>query len=76
MEPRRGAVDHSEGVKDAHRAVARAVRRHPPPGLGQRQDLRKIFRDVSPSVVVIRAKGQEITTTGTTRFGETGSGVR
>jgi len=39
------------------------------------QDLRKIFKEVSPSVVVIRAKGQEVTSAGTSRFSETGSGV-
>jgi len=39
------------------------------------QDLRKIFKEVSPSVVVIRAKGQEVTSGGTSRFSETGSGV-
>jgi S1-C subfamily serine protease len=39
------------------------------------QDLRKLFQQVSPSVVVIRAGGQEVTSTGTTRFTETGSGV-
>jgi S1-C subfamily serine protease len=39
------------------------------------QDLRKLFQQVSPSVVVIRASGQEVTSSGTTRFTETGSGV-
>ena len=39
------------------------------------QDLRKVFHDVSPSVVVIRAKGQEVTGSGTKHFSETGSGV-
>jgi S1-C subfamily serine protease len=39
------------------------------------QDLRTVFKEVSPSVVVIRASGQEITSGGTTRFLETGSGV-
>jgi serine protease Do len=35
----------------------------------------EVFRKVAPSVVVIRAKGQEIAASGQTRFGETGSGV-
>src|SRR5207248_4671369 len=39
------------------------------------QDLRTVFKEVSPTVVVIRASGQEITSGGTTRFLETGSGV-
>ena len=45
------------------------------PPLVSAQDLRKVFKDVSPSVVVIRASGQEITSSGTTHFSETGSGV-
>ena len=39
------------------------------------QDLRPVFRKVSPSVAVIRAKGQDVTASGQTRFNETGSGV-
>ncbi len=35
----------------------------------------EVFRKVTPSVVVIRAKGSEVTATGTVRFNETGSGV-
>ena len=34
-----------------------------------------VFRKVAPSVVVIRAKGGDITTQGQTHFTETGSGV-
>jgi S1-C subfamily serine protease len=34
-----------------------------------------VFRKVAPSVVVIRAKGHEVATSGQTRFSETGSGV-
>jgi serine protease Do len=34
-----------------------------------------VFRKVTPSVVVIRAKGSEVTTAGVVRFSETGSGV-
>ena len=33
----------------------------------------EVFRKVAPSVVVIRARGQEIAASGQTRFGETGS---
>src|SRR5215813_11502824 len=35
----------------------------------------EVFRKVVASVVVIRAKGHEVATTGQTRFSETGSGV-
>ena len=35
----------------------------------------EVFRKVTPSVVVIRAKGTEVTASGQTRFLETGSGV-
>jgi serine protease Do len=41
----------------------------------QAQTAGDVFRKVAPSVVVIRAKGQEIAASGQTRFGETGSGV-
>ena len=34
----------------------------------------EVFRKVAPSVVVIRAKGHEVATSGQTRFSETGSG--
>jgi serine protease Do len=39
------------------------------------QSLGDIFRQVNPSVVVIRAKGSEVESSGVTRFIETGSGV-
>src|SRR5947207_12296654 len=45
------------------------------PLVADAQDLRTVFKEVSPTVVVIRASGQEITSGGTTRFLETGSGV-
>jgi serine protease Do len=35
----------------------------------------EVFRKVTPSVVVIKAKGSEVTAGGVTRFTETGSGV-
>ena len=39
------------------------------------QTVRDVFRSVTPSVVVIRAKGGDVTAAGQTRFLETGSGV-
>ena len=45
----------------------------PRPAAGQ--SVRDVFRSVTPSVVVIRAKGQDVTASGQTRFSETGSGV-
>jgi serine protease Do len=41
----------------------------------QAQNLDDVFRKVSPTVVVVRAKGRDITAGGITRFTETGSGV-
>src|SRR6267142_850196 len=38
------------------------------------QTVREVFQKVAPSVVVIRAKGRDVTAGGQTRFGETGSG--
>ncbi len=47
----------------------------PPPGV-RAQDVEQVFRQVSPSVVVIRAKGREVTAArGIATFSETGSGV-
>jgi serine protease Do len=39
------------------------------------QNLDDIFRRVSPSVVVVRSKGRDVSAGGVTRFNETGSGV-
>jgi serine protease Do len=39
------------------------------------QNVGEVFRKVSPSVVVIRAKGRDVAAGGETRFTETGSGV-
>ena len=39
------------------------------------QTVGEVFRKVTPSVVVIRAKGREVSAAGQTRFTETGSGV-
>jgi serine protease Do len=41
----------------------------------QAQNLNEVFRKANPSVVVIRARGRDVSTTGVTRFSETGSGV-
>src|SRR5262245_65866044 len=43
--------------------------------LGEAQTPGEVFRKVSPSVVVIRAKGRDISASGQSRFAETGSGV-
>ena len=45
------------------------------PVAGTAQTPGEVFRKVTPSVVVIRAKGSEVTTGGQVRFTETGSGV-
>jgi serine protease Do len=45
------------------------------PSRGEAQSLNEVYRRVSTSVVVIRARGQEVTAEGTTRFKEIGSGV-
>jgi serine protease Do len=39
------------------------------------QTVRELFQKVAPSVVVIRARGREVTAEGQARFTETGSGV-
>ena len=45
------------------------------PSPGWPQGLGEHYRKASPSVVVIRAKGREVSTGGVVRFGEIGSGV-
>ena len=39
------------------------------------QNMDDVFRKASPTVVVVRAKGRDVTAAGVTRFTETGSGV-
>jgi serine protease Do len=39
------------------------------------QNLNELFSKVNPSVVVIRARGRDVSNVGVTRFSETGSGV-
>jgi hypothetical protein len=45
------------------------------PPLASAETLGEVYRRVNPSVVVIRARGEEITETGLSRFKEVGSGV-
>ena len=45
------------------------------PSPGEGQSLNEVYRRVSTSVVVIRARGQEVTADGLARFKEIGSGV-
>jgi S1-C subfamily serine protease len=45
------------------------------PGGARGQNMGDLFRRVNPSVVVIRAKGSDVESSGVTRFVETGSGV-
>ena len=45
------------------------------PGTVEAQTVRDLFKKVTPSVVVIRAKGRDVTTGGQIGFTETGSGV-
>ena len=47
----------------------------PSPAPAQSQSLDDIFNRVSPTVVVVRAKGRDVNASGITRFNETGSGV-
>ena len=44
-------------------------------GHAHAQNLNELFSKVNPSVVVIRAKGRDVSNVGVTRFSETGSGV-
>ena len=44
-------------------------------GVAAAQTVREVFEKVEPSVVVIRARGRDVTSAGQTRFTETGSGV-
>ena len=45
------------------------------PGVVSAQSVGELFRQVTPSVVVIRASGREVRASGEVRFSETGSGV-
>ena len=62
--------------RDGRRAVMLALALlFTAPSRGEAQSLNEVYRRVSTSVVVIRARGQEVTAEGTTRFKEIGSGV-
>jgi serine protease Do len=61
-------------------AVGQAVEAQAPartqvPGQSQSQSLDDLFTRVSPTVVVVRAKGRDVGAEGITHFNETGSGV-
>jgi len=45
------------------------------PALAVAQPVGDVFRQVSPSVVVIRSRGRDVSASGPVRFGEIGSGV-
>ena len=47
----------------------------PVPASAQSESLDDLFHRVSPTVVVVRAKGRDVNASGITRFNETGSGV-
>jgi len=56
-------------------ALAAAVTLFAPDTIARAQNLNELFRKVNPSVVVIRARGRDVSNVGITRFSETGSGV-
>jgi serine protease Do len=45
------------------------------PAPTEAQTVREVFQKVAPSVVVIRGRGRDVTSSGQTRYTETGSGV-
>jgi len=45
------------------------------PSSGESESVADVFRQVSPSVVVVRAKGRDVSATGAVNVSETGSGV-
>jgi len=62
--------------RDGRRAVTLALAfLFTAPSLGESESLNDAYRRVSTSVVVIRARGQEVTEEGTIKFKEIGSGV-
>jgi serine protease Do len=46
-----------------------------PPAPARAQAVSDVFRQVSPSVVVIHVRGRDVAASGLVRFGEIGSGV-
>jgi serine protease Do len=61
------------GVALVATVIGSALIRSPDPVAAQ--TVREVFEKVAPTVVVIRARGREVTTGGQSRFAETGSGV-
>ena len=66
------AMRHGLGLSLAALFVSALAMASVPAGA---QTVREVFEKVSPSVVVIRARGRDVTASGQTRFAETGSGV-
>jgi serine protease Do len=66
------AIRHGLGLSLAAMFVSALAMGPVPAGA---QTVREVFETVSPSVVVIRARGRDVTASGQTRFSETGSGV-
>ena len=66
------AIRHRLGLSLAAMFVSALAMGPVPAGA---QTVREVFEKVSPSVVVIRARGRDVTASGQTRFSETGSGV-
>src|SRR5687767_4016347 len=66
------AMGHGLGLSLAALLVSALAMGPVPAGA---QTVREVFEKVSPSVVVIRARGRDVTASGQTRFAETGSGV-
>ena len=62
-------------MRAAHAIILAALTILSIPAAGAAQTPGEVFRKVTSSVVVIRAKGSEVTTGGQVRFTETGSGV-
>src|SRR5947208_11066816 len=71
-----GAQDRKEGVEMKRLLAALLVVALPAcVSVAEAQAPGEVFRKVAPSVVVIRAKGRDISASGQSRFAETGSGV-
>ena len=66
------AIRHRLGLSLAAMFVSALAMGPVPAGA---QTVREVFETASPSVVVIRARGRDVTASGQTRFSETGSGV-
>src|SRR5438093_10910885 len=72
-----GAQDRKEGVEMKRLLAALLVVALPAcVSVAEAQAPGEVFRKVAPSVVVIRAKGRDISASGQSRFGGAGSGVQ